>query len=165
MPRRSHAPMISDMDVTLRRGTPGDADAVADLWLRARHAAADTPTTVHPDVEVRGWIADRVVRHTELWLAENEADALVGLLVLDEDWVDQLYVEPTLTGRGVGTELLRLAMRERPDGLRLWTFASNVGAQRFYERHGFIESERTDGDNEERAPDILYIWRGRKQRD
>jgi hypothetical protein len=48
-----------------------------------------------------------------------------------------------------------------PEGLRLWTFASNAGAQRFYERHGFVETRRTDGrDNEERAPDILYVWGG-----
>jgi hypothetical protein len=31
--------------------------------------------------------------------------------------------------------------------------------QRFYERHGFVAARRTDGrDNEERAPDILYVW-------
>ena len=53
--------------------------------------------------------------------------------------------------------LLAVAKRERPDGLRLWTFASNTGAQRFYERHGFVAVRRTDGrDNEERAPDVLY---------
>jgi ribosomal protein S18 acetylase RimI-like enzyme len=57
--------------------------------------------------------------------------------------------------------MLSVAKRERPRGLRLWTFASNTPAQRFYERHGFVEMDRTDGqDNEERAPDILYTWRG-----
>src|SRR5690349_23440593 len=34
--------------------------------------------------------------------------------VLDADWLDQLYVEPTLTGRGVGAQLLSIAKRERP---------------------------------------------------
>ena len=82
---------------------------------------------------------------------------VLGILVLDGEWVDQLYVDPDLTGRGIGADLLAVAKRERPDGLRLWTFASNTGAQRFYERHGFIAVRRTDGrDNEERAPDILY---------
>jgi hypothetical protein len=43
--------------------------------------------------------------------------------------------------------------------LQLWTFVSNLGAQRFYLRHGFVEVERTDGAaNEEHAPDILYEW-------
>ncbi len=151
------------MDITLRRATLADADAVADLYLRARHAATDIPALIHRDSEIRGWIAERVIPQTELWIAENEAPALLGLAVLDEDRLDQLYVEPTLTGRGVGAKLLRLAKRERPSGLRLWTFASNVRAQRFYERYGFVEIDRTDGDNEERALDILYVWRASEQ--
>jgi GNAT superfamily N-acetyltransferase len=55
--------------------------------------------------------AERVVPHTELWVAEDDGGALVGLLVLDEDWLDQLYVEPTLTGRGIGSELIGPAKR------------------------------------------------------
>ncbi len=43
--------------------------------------------------------------------------------------------------------------------LDLWTFQSNIGAQRFYNRHGFLEVMRTDGaGNEERSPDIRYRW-------
>jgi len=58
---------------------------------------------------------------------------------------------------------LTLAKRERPGGLRLWTFESNTGAQRFYERHGFVATDRTDGrNNEEGAPDILYVWNGER---
>ena len=148
--------------VTIRRGTPADARAAADLYLRAREAAVESiPHSVHSDDEVRAWMASYVVRRCELWLAEDEHARLAGLLVLDGPWVDQLYVEPAMTGRGIGAELLSLAKRERPQGLRLWTFVSNTGAQRFYERHGFVETERTDGRrNEERAPDILYVWEG-----
>jgi GNAT superfamily N-acetyltransferase len=146
------------MDLRLRRGTDRDAVAVSALYLRARKAAKATiPTTVHTDDEVRRWIAERVVAHAELWVAEGDGGALVGLLVLDEDWLEQLYVA-TLTGRGIGSELIGVAKRARPEGLRLWTFESNLGAQRFYERHGFRPVERTAGDNEEGAPDILYVW-------
>ena len=147
------------MDLRLRRGTDRDSIAVSALYLRARKAATATiPMTVHTDDEVLCWIAERVVPHTELWVADDDGGALVGLLVLDQDRVDQLYVEPTLTGRGIGSELVGLAKRARPKGLRLWTFESNLGAQRFYERHGFRPIERTAGDNEEGAPDILYVW-------
>jgi GNAT superfamily N-acetyltransferase len=146
--------------MTVRRGTHADARAAADLWLRARRAAHGAiPPPVHDDEDVRAWFASRVVVELELWVAETPARALAGILVLDGPWIDQLYVEPTLTGRGIGAELLALAKRERPSGLRLWTFASNAGAQRFYERHGFVAVRRTDGsDNEERSPDILYAW-------
>jgi GNAT superfamily N-acetyltransferase len=145
--------------VRLRRGTTADARPAADLWLRARKAAVETiPAPVHNDDEVRAWFASHVVRETELFVAED-AGTLAGILVLDGPWLDQLYVEPTMTGRRIGAALLDLAKRERPGGLRLWTFASNLGAQRFYERHGFVAERRTDGrDNEEGAPDILYVW-------
>jgi GNAT superfamily N-acetyltransferase len=149
------------MDITLRRATDADAGAVADLYIRARRAATDyIPSTVHSDDDIRIWIALRVVPYTEAWVADDAVGSLVGLLVLDGEWLDQLYVEPTLTGQGIGTELLALAKRERVGGLRLWTFASNVGAQRFYERRGFAEADRTDGDNKEGEPDILYVWPG-----
>ena len=47
---------------------------------------------------VRGWFAAHVVRDTELWIAEDGARTLVGLLVLEGPWLDQLYDEPTMTG-------------------------------------------------------------------
>jgi GNAT superfamily N-acetyltransferase len=152
------------MELTLRRGIERDVEAVSTLYLRARKSAVPViPMTVHTDDEVRRWIARRVVPHTDLWVAEGDDGALVGLLVLDDGWVDQLYVEPRLTGRGIGGQLIDLAKRERPSGLRLWTFESNLGAQRFYERQGFRATDRTEGDNEEGAPDILYVWGGQRQ--
>jgi GNAT superfamily N-acetyltransferase len=99
-----------------------------------------------------------------LWLAEDTEGNLAGILVLDGRWLDQLYVEPTMTGRGIGSQLVELAKRRRPESLQLWTFASNIGAQRFYERHGFVAAHRTAGrDNEEGAPDILYVWGDRRR--
>jgi GNAT superfamily N-acetyltransferase len=146
------------MRPAIRRGGAAHARGAADLYLRARAAAlraGSIPPGVHDDEDVRGYFASHIVADCELWVAED--DGLVGILVLDGDIVDQLYVEPGQTGRGIGSDLLAIAKRERPQGLRLWTFASNAGAQRFYERHGFVEVRRTDGrDNEERAPDILY---------
>ena len=74
-----------------------------------------------------------------------------------------LYVEPTLTGCGIGSELIGLAQRVRPKGLRLSTFESNLGAQRFYERHGFRPMERAEGDNTRKVPDILYVCTPRNE--
>lgn len=146
------------MTVTIRRGTAADAAAGAELYLRARRAALGAiPPLAHDAEDVRGWFASHVVQRLELWVAEDEAGELAGLLVLEDDWLDQLYVDPGRTGQGIGTQLLEVARRERPGGLRLWTFQSNAGAQRFYERRGFTEVLRTDGsENEERSPDILF---------
>jgi ribosomal protein S18 acetylase RimI-like enzyme len=150
------------MQMIIRRATSADAAVTAELYLRARRAGSAKgaiPPLVHDDQDVREWVKQVVIPTLECWLAEHESGALVGMLVLEDDWIDQLYVDPGQTDAGVGSELIAVAKRERPDRLRLWTFASNAGAQRFYLRHGFREVERTNGSrNEEGAPDIMYVW-------
>ena len=150
------------VDLTIRRAVAADAQPASGLYLHARRAAAETgniPLPAYSDDEVAEWIKHVVIPKLECWLAQTPGGQVVGMLVLRGDWIDQLYVDPDLTGRGIGVGLLDLAKRERPHALRLWTFVSNDGAQRFYERHGFTEVERTNGSrNEERAPDIQYVW-------
>jgi ribosomal protein S18 acetylase RimI-like enzyme len=58
----------------------------------------------------------------------------------------------------MGTALLDHAKARRPDGLALWVFQMNTPAQLFYEAHGFVAVRATDGDNEEGAPDLRYVW-------
>ena len=92
-------------------------------------------------------------------MVEDET-GVVALLVMEGRWVDQLYVDPAYSGRGLGSRLLDLAKKHHPGGLDLWTFQANAGARRFYERHGFTAIATTDGDNEEGAPDVHYGWPG-----
>jgi GNAT superfamily N-acetyltransferase len=150
------------MQSSTRLATSSDSVAVAELYLRARRAGSargTIPALVHDDDDVRHWVAHVVIPRLECWLAERVSGPVVGMLVLEGDWIDQLYVDPDLTGAGIGAELIAVAKRRRPDGLRLWTFVSNEAAQRFYLRHGFHEVERTDGSrNEEGVPDIQYAW-------
>ena len=54
--------------------------------------------------------------------------------------------------------LVNLAKELHPEHLDLWTFQSNTAARRFYERHGFVAIDATDGQNEENAPDVHYRW-------
>jgi GNAT superfamily N-acetyltransferase len=144
--------------VKIRRGHPDDAAAIADVWLRSRAASVPRiPPPVHTDDEVHAWFGGVVLPTKEVWVAEA-GDALVALLVLEGEWIDQLYVEPHYVGRGVGAGLIAVAKQERPSGLKLWTFEANVRARRFYERHGFVATGGTSGDNEEGAPDLRYEW-------
>ncbi|MFB8774542.1 GNAT family N-acetyltransferase [Streptomyces broussonetiae] len=145
--------------VHLRRATATDATATADVWLRS--FAATLPTVVRPrtDDEVRAHFRDVVVPLRETWVAEAAA-GLVGVMVLDGALLSQLYLDPGWRGCGIGDRFVALAKERRPDGLTLWTFQVNEPAHRFYERHGFLAVERTDGSgNEEREPDVRYVWR------
>ncbi|MEU5476670.1 GNAT family N-acetyltransferase [Streptomyces mirabilis] len=148
--------MNSD-DVVLRRAGPADALPAADVWLRSFDAALPSVRRAHDDAEVRDWFSRVLVPQYETWVAVT--DSVVGLLVLNGAELKQLYLDPAWRGCGLGDRFMSLAKQRQPDGLALRTFQVNQSAQRFYERHGFIEIERTDGlRNDEREPDIRYVW-------
>ena len=141
-----------------RRARDDEALAVANVWLRSRHASFPAiPAPMHTDDEVREWFATVVLPNHEVWVVEADG-SVVAMMVLENEWVGQLYVDPTWTGQGVGSSLIDIAKERRPEGLDLWAFQSNLGALRFYERHGFVAIETTDGANEEGAPDVHYRW-------
>ena len=98
-----------------------------------------------------------VLSERETWVIEHD-DTVVALLVLEPGRIDQLYVDPDFTGRGLGSCLLAVAKAASPVGLDLWTFQANTRARRFYERHGFAAVAMTEGENEEGAPDVRYRW-------
>ncbi len=112
---------------------------------------------MHTDDEVREWFASVLVSDRELWVIAP-GDHPVALLVLEGDWINQLYVDPPWTGQWLGSMLIDLAKELHPEHLDLWTFQSNTAARRFYERHGFVAIDTTDGQNDERAPDVRYHW-------
>lgn len=142
----------------IRPATLEDAAAVADVLIVSRRAnTATIPPPARTDADVRTWVSTSLLGDREAWVVDN--GRVIGVLALDAAWLDQLYVLPEYAGRGIGSALLDLAKVLRPDGFGLWVFVSNTGGQRFYERHGLVEVERTDGSgNEENAPDIHYAW-------
>ena len=141
----------------IRRARPEDAGAIAALFRRSYGTLTFLPTLHTPDEDRRHFAG--LMTKAELWVAEED-DRLLGFAALAGDVLELLYVHPHVHGRGIGTALLEQAKRRRPQGLRLWVFQANVGARRFYERHGCHLVELTDGSgNEERMPDALYEWR------
>lgn len=110
---------------------------------------------------------DDVVRHYQTVVASERksfvviaGNKLVGMMtVTADDRVTALYVSRTYRGQGVGRLLLDRAKRDADTAVTLWTFQKNTAAQAFYAREGFVEINRTDGDNEEGLPDLLMEWR------
>jgi ribosomal protein S18 acetylase RimI-like enzyme len=148
---------VSDK-VRIRPARPGDADAVAEVFI----ASFDTLTflpKLHTDEETIDFVANKVMPEQEVLVAE-ENGRIVGFVAMDGDSLEHLYVHPDSQGRGVGSALLERAKERMPRGFSLWVFQQNAQARRFYERHGLSLIERTEGaGNEERMPDARYEWR------
>jgi len=150
-------------EAKIRQARHTDAGECAQVYLRSRAFALPTVPLVHEPREVRRWMADEVVGRTDMWVAEVDG-TVVGFMVLDHGrgdagWIEHLYLDPAWIGRRLGERFVQLAKERLTAGVELWTFQANEAAARFYERHGFVAAERTNGaGNEERAADVRYIW-------
>jgi GNAT superfamily N-acetyltransferase len=145
--------------LSLRRAARADAITLADIHIAARATAMPWLRVVHSAEETRWWMTQVVVPRLEVWVAERDRTVL-GFLALQDEWVEQLYVDPGAWRTGTGSMLLKHARQRRPNGLKLWTFQRNALARAFYRKHGFVELRETDGSaNEEREPDVLLEWR------
>lgn len=114
----------------------------------------------HLDAFTRSYAANATV------LMDTNTSEIVAFMSLRPGWVDQLYVHADRQGRGLGGQLLNQAKAESPEGLQLYTFQRNTGAQAFYLSQGFTEVERGFADFEgnpwatekRELADILYAW-------
>jgi len=147
---------------TLRAARTNDARECVHVYVRSRLFGLPEVPIVHDVASMRRWMADEVVGHTDMWVADLDG-VIAGFLVLSHDrdgsWIEHLYLDPSWIGRGLGDRFMELAKRRGAEGLQLWAFQSNDAARRFYERHGFVAEELADGQgNEERCPDVRYRW-------
>ena len=148
------------MNALLRPATSADAPQVATLLIETRRAFMPYAPSAHSEPELREWVASALVPSGGVTIAEVDR-RVVGVMATAHSeqvsWVNQMAVDPAQVNQGIGTLLLAHAMRTLALPIRLYTFQANVGARRFYERHGFVAIEFTDGQaNEEHCPDVLY---------
>ena len=140
----------------LRKATPEDAPACVKIlrdwidetpWMPMLHSRASMEAFWH-------------ARLTDCaaWVAEIEAQ-VAGFVIRDGAFITALYLAADARGQGLGARLLHAATTGEAEP-QLWVFQANEHALRFYQRHGFRELRRTDGDNEEGLPDILLTRPG-----
>lgn len=136
---------------------PEDASEIAEIHRAARAAAMPWLTVVHSPREVRHHFETVVLPGTDVRVAKIDG-MISGFMALRGNWIDHLYLAPDTWRQGLGRRLLQEAMATRAE-LELWTFQRNDRARRFYESFGFKAVEFTDGSaNEEREPDVRYVW-------
>lgn len=150
-------------NLLLRIATQRDATSIANLYLTSRKEHLSFAPLAHTDEAIHQWMRDELIPHSQVWVVEQN-NVILGMMAVAEKqkilWIEQLYVLPKATGQGIGSLLMTKA-KARHFPIRLRTFQENLGARRFYERHGFTSLAFADGsENEEHCPDMLYEWIG-----
>ncbi|MBV2143319.1 GNAT family N-acetyltransferase [Falsochrobactrum sp. TDYN1] len=138
------------------------ADAAARLMRASFNDRLPSLANLHTPDEDTWFFRNRVFKECDVW-GVFDTDTLTGIIAINQRWIEQLYVLPAYQKFGVGTSLLNIAKQAFTE-LSLWTFQINQQARTFYERHGFVEAELTDGsNNEEQEPDVRYFWQARNE--
>lgn len=139
----------------LRPAQPTDAGGVGSIltdfvqeseWMPCLHSGAEDIAFAGQMID-RGWVTVAV-----------DDQGVLAFLARDRHIIHALYARLDARSSGAGHALMARA-KAASDRLEAWTFQDNRGAQRFYQREGFVEEKRTDGAaNDEGLPDILYVW-------
>ena len=146
----------------LRPARPADAAALADLGARSfvakfgdLYSPEDLASFLH-DAHDTGKVGKEIADPAYRIMLAVEDDALLGFCKMDMTcgWPDhargsravqlkQLYTQPGATGRGIGAALTEWALAEAgafgADEVQLSVYSGNEGAQRFYQRYGFVK--------------------------
>ncbi|MBL4805981.1 MAG: GNAT family N-acetyltransferase [Rhodobacteraceae bacterium] len=144
------------VDLLIRQAKVTDAHACSNIlqeWI------AETDWFAGKDAQSASTEAVAEEIQNNIFTVAHRADDLVGFSCMEGDILNFLYIASHCQNQGVGVVLLNRCKFANPLGFSLWTFQKNTAARRFYEREGFTEAERSNGDrNEEGLPDIRYFW-------
>ena len=69
-----------------------------------------------------------------MWVYDD--GAVKGIILVENQEIKKLFVEPVLQGNCIGSNLLIYAIENR-NAKTLWALEKNTRAIRFYKRHGF----------------------------
>lgn len=74
----------------------------------------------------------------KVWVYDDEF--VKGMVHAEGEQVAELYVDTFFVNLGIGSSLIEFAVKDL--GCRyLWVLDKNTGAKRFYERHGFRQTD------------------------
>ena len=147
-----------DQDLLIREYRDEDFDAVTILWRVAREKLLPEgeTDTGHNFYEDQAYFWNEILKKNRVWVVEIDHRP-AAFMAMENDFIDQLYVHPKAQRSGNGKALLAFARSKSSEHLWLYTLQSNVNAQAFYEKNGFVAEKY--GISPENEPDVDYHWR------
>ena len=138
----------------IRRTIPADTPRLVDIWekaVRETHLFLTEADIQFYLPQVR----DIYLPALEVWLFENSREA-VGLIGLDGNKVEMLFVDPAYHGKGAGKALLSHAQHLKGK-LTVDVNEQNPAALAFYLKCNFVKTGRSELDGEGRAFPLLHL--------
>lgn len=121
----------------IREAREEDLDALVELWYESSLKA-------HDFIPATYWEENKsAMRGLYLPLSLNMIiDDNAGFISMMGNEINALFIAPDRTQKGLGSALLNWA-KQKEDKLMLNVYACNENAVKFYEKHGFVMTERS----------------------
>lgn len=139
---------IATADITLRQAQAADAPALFDAH---QDSVLNQAVTAYDAPQLQAWFEGRspaiyepALSEGRIWLAER-AGRVLGFVGIEPLEVSLLFVRAEAAGSGLGRRLLALGMAQaRRTGAGPLKLVATLNSQAFYERHGFVPTERCE---------------------
>ncbi|AIR04087.1 GCN5 family acetyltransferase [Cedecea neteri] len=141
--------------LTIRKATPPDFDALAEIWEASVRATHD----FLPEQNIRALkpqVRERYMPQIPMLLAADEAGEPLGFIGCHENRIEMLFVAPESRGTGVGKQLLQLAI-EQLQVDEVDVNEQNPQGVGFYLHMGFAQIGRSELDGEGNPFPLLHL--------
>lgn len=142
---------------TIRLSRPEEGTRAVDIWRRAVDATHDFLSPADRKA-IEELVCDFLPKAV-LWLAVDANDYPQAFMLIDNDHMEALFVEPTSRGLGFGAALVSHGLTLHP------TMTTDVNEQNeqaigFYERMGFKRTGRSPLDGQGRPFPLIHLAHG-----
>ena len=132
--------------ITCRAYQEEDWKAICQIHDRAR------PDELLGSCDPRGFIPIEQDKEAEelkkCWkYVACDDELVVGFVGVDDKYLAWLYIDPQQYGKGIGRELLKIALQEIGEGAWTIVLDGNQKAIKLYESEGFREVKRYPSEN------------------
>ena len=145
------------MVISIRRSRHDEGEKLVAIWRRSVESTHDFLSKEYR-VELETLVSS-FLPEAPLWVAVTEKDEPVAFMLLTDQHIDALFVDPDVRGSGVGKLLIEHALSMSS------TLTTNVNEQNeqavgFYKKMGFSVTGRTEVDDLGRPYPLLNLVRG-----
>ena len=132
---------IIGVDLMIRILKPSDIDAVMNIWLSSNIQA-------HSFIPREYWMkyfgqVKEMLPDATVYVYEDNG-SVQGFIGLTKNYIEGIFVEESMRGKGIGTQLLNLA-KQLCSSLTLQVYEKNQSALRFYFQRGISNQKETNG--------------------
>ena len=152
--------LLMTKEYLIREYCEEDFDPVTILWRVAREVSLPEFQIEkgHFFYEDQAYFRNQILKKDRVWVVEVDQHP-IAFMAMENDFIDQLYVDPRYQRKGIGEALLEFARGRSPEHLWLYTLQVNVNARSFYEKNGFVVEKFGFSPPPENEPDVEYHWR------